>query len=122
MAGGYVISNFSKFFQNMFSMSHPLSKEDNEKCDLFLRSIAKEIVLRRMSGIAIMFLEMYKPVTLIGHQAFLVLEPTLQVFIPKEKYSTLMKILEDRGRIEQFIQIIEDTEKEYRDSEKQRSN
>lgn len=87
-----------------------------------MTSIAKEIVLRRMSGIAIMFLEMYKPVTLIGHQAFLVLEPTLQVFIPKEKYSTLMKILEDRGRIEQFIQIIEDTEKEYRDSEKQRSN
>lgn len=115
-------SRLSKFFQNMFAMSRPLSKEDNEKCEAFLRSLAKEIVLRRMSGVAIMFLEMYKPVTLIGHQAFLVLEPTLQVFIPKEKYSTLMKILEDRGRIEQFIQIIENTEKEHGNSEKQRSD
>ena len=115
-------SRLNKFFQNMFATSTSLSKEDNEKCEGFLYSIAKEIVLRRMASVAIMFLEMYKPVTLIGHQAFLVLEPTLQVFIPKEKYATLMKILEDRGRIEQFIQIIENTEKEHRDSEKQRSD
>lgn len=113
-------SSIIKFFQNMFAASSPLSKEDEDKCEIFLRSIAVTIVERRMTTAAMFFLEIYKPVNLFGQQAFLVLEPTLQVLVPKEKYETLMKILEDRGRIEKFIQIIEETEKEWQESDKSR--
>lgn len=107
-------SRISKFFQNMFALSSPLTPLEEEKCDEFLRRAAEIIVKRRMTVPVTFLLEVYKPVTLLGHQAFLILQPLLQALFNIKESETLIKILEDRGRVERFIQIIEESEKELK--------
>lgn len=87
-----------------------LNKEDKA----LIEKIAGKIVERRLTVIAILFLEMGKPLSFIGSSLLAFLEPVLQSIISFEDIERFRIILEDRDNVEYLIQQIEkiDMEKE----------
>ncbi len=82
-----------------------LSEEDLA----FLEKIATIIVKRGLSTPAIMFLDMYKPLSFLGSQVLAFFEPFMKMVIPKKvQYDRIMNLMEKRSVIDAFIKIIDD--------------
>ncbi|MBI2266978.1 MAG: hypothetical protein HYU64_17755 [Armatimonadetes bacterium] len=81
--------------------------------DEFLDLLASEIVKRRLASIVVLTLESLKPLSFLGSQALIFLEPFLGAFMTKpETYKKLIEILEDRDRLERLLERIEELERQ----------
>ena len=79
-----------------------------EKQDLaFLEKIAKRIHDSGFVTPAILFLEMTKPLALLGSHALIFLGPILNVFIQSENYYRTIQVFEEPENIELLLQMIE---------------
>jgi len=78
--------------------------------DPFLDELAREIVSRRLGPAAIMALEAGKPMTFVGSQFLVFMDPILKLFVSIPHYQKFVEILEDRDRVEKLIQAIERAE------------
>lgn len=78
-----------------------------ERRDEILGKIAGEIVDRRLSAPAIMFLESMKPLSFIGSQLMVMANPFVQVLFNSRTYWEVTVLLEDRKNVEYLIQEIE---------------
>jgi len=79
-----------------------------EKQDLaFLEKIAKRIHDSGFVTPAILFLEMTKPLALLGSHALIFLGPILNVFIQSENYYRTIQVFEEPENIEILLQMIE---------------
>lgn len=72
-----------------------------------LDKAASFIAKRHLQAPAIMALQSLTPLSFVGSQALIVLEPFLGVFFSEKDYQELINILEHRDGIELFIQKIE---------------
>jgi hypothetical protein len=79
-----------------------------EKQDLaFLEKIAKRIHDSGFVTPAILFLEMTKPLALLGSHALIFLGPILNAFIQSENYYRTIQVFEEPENIEILLQMIE---------------
>ena len=72
-----------------------------------LDKAAQFIAKRQLEAPAIMALQSLTPLSFVGSQALVVLEPFLGVFFSEKDYQEVINILEHRDGIELFIQKIE---------------
>lgn len=83
----------------------PLSEEQLQS---LADSIAKPIVNRGLAVPAVLFLEMYKPLSFVASQSLMMAMPFLAPFIGAQRVADLSKVLKDRNNIELLLNRIED--------------
>lgn len=88
-----------------------------EDADL-LRSVAGRIVRMRMGVAAVFFLESAKPLSFVGSQALVFIEPFVKAFLTLPQYDRFVRLLEDRGNVERLIQEVERLDREQDQREK----
>lgn len=80
---------------------------DADADEQLLRRLAVEIVRRRLTTPAILFLESMRPLNFVGSQFLTFLDPLLSVFCAIPDYRRFARLLEDRDGIERLIGHIE---------------
>ncbi|HEX7880104.1 MAG TPA: hypothetical protein VF720_11880 [Candidatus Eisenbacteria bacterium] len=85
-----------------------------------LETIAKAVVVRRMTVPAILFLESSRPLSFLGSQFLYFLEPIVRTFIKGDQYRRVAVLMEDRGNVERLLLAIESQESVAQELEKQR--
>ena len=86
----------------------PLEPEDRALLD----KVADQIVRRGLTVPAVFFLESSKPLSYVGSQALLFLEPFIRAFLDMESYGRFVRLLEDRDNYERLIETIEERDAE----------
>lgn len=70
--------------------------------------IAKKVVEREMTVPAIMLLEMVKPLSFLGSQALVFLNPIVSLVVSSGDYYRFVRLLEERENIEKLAVAIEE--------------
>jgi hypothetical protein len=83
-----------------------------------MEKLASIIVSRRLTAMAIFFLESSKPLSFIGSQFLVVIQPFIQTFLNIEQYDRIAILMEDRDNVELFIQFIENAEQKQVEKKK----
>ncbi len=78
------------------------------KQEELLDKLAKKIAKWQMGVPAIMFLESIKPLSFIGSQVLVFLDPLVKSVFTSSDYDEYTKLMEDRGNVELLIRKIED--------------
>lgn len=82
------------------------SLSDEERA--FLDTVADGLARRRLTTVALFFLESVKPLGFLGSQAMIFFRPIVSVlFSTPDAYDRLTKILERRGSIELLLRRLE---------------
>lgn len=79
-----------------------------ERAAELFRKIAGKVVEREMTVPALMLLEMVKPLSFIGSQAMVFLNPVVSLVVSSEDYYRFMRLMEDRENIEKLAIAIEE--------------
>tara|TARA_B100000029_G_scaffold513801_1_gene614478 strand:- start:113 stop:466 length:354 start_codon:yes stop_codon:yes gene_type:complete len=82
----------------------------DEQDRLFLERIAKKIHDSGLVTPAVFFLEMTKPLSLLGSHALVFFGPIINAFIQSENYYRSVQVFEETANVELLLQIIEDLE------------
>ena len=88
-----------------FDLVTPLTSEQLES---IVDDIAAKIVERRLETVAVLFLEMHKPLSFVASQAALVAMPLVGPLTGMERMVVLSKLLRDRENVELLITRIEE--------------
>ncbi|MCE5199473.1 MAG: hypothetical protein ABFD54_06095 [Armatimonadota bacterium] len=83
----------------------PLSEEER---DSLINSIAKKVADRRLETVAVLFLEMHKPLSFLASQAMLVSMPLAAPVFGPQNVADLSKLLRERENVELLISRIEE--------------
>jgi hypothetical protein len=70
--------------------------------------IARKVVEREMTVPAVMLLEMIKPLSFIGSQALVFLNPIVSLIVSSEDYYRFTRLMENRENIEKLAVAIEE--------------
>ena len=94
------------------SKSVPLYTENQDKSTLqddrsFLERIAKKIHNSGLVTPAIFFLEIAKPLSLLGSHVLVFFGPIINAFIQSENYYRTVQVFEEPNNIELLLQMIE---------------
>jgi hypothetical protein len=81
-----------------------ISEEDAER---ILKKLATEIVNRRLTAPAIFLLESCSPLSFIGSQAMIALEPFIHAIFDLPDYRKFALLMERRGNVQRLITMIE---------------
>lgn len=85
-----------------------------------LQAIATRVVRMGLAVPAVFFLESAKPLTFIGSQALVFLEPFVKAFLNLKSYDRFTALMEDRQNVERLIQMIERSEEERAKAEREK--
>ena len=100
--------NFKKIFTfNSESSELVLTKDD----ELFLEKIAKKIHQHGMVTPAVFFLEMTKPLSLLGSHFLVFFGPIINAFIQAENYYRTVQVFEEPKNVEILLDLIEKLDK-----------
>jgi hypothetical protein len=77
-----------------------------------INKIAQKVVDFRLAPVAIVFLESSKPLSFIGNQFLVFMQPFYRAFFSYREYEEITAMLEDRDNIEALICEIERLEEE----------
>ncbi|MRR08792.1 hypothetical protein EG831_01595 [bacterium] len=83
-----------------------------------LKMIADQIVKRKLTTPAIMFFESVKPLSFIGSQGMVFLQPIVQAFLNRKEYDEITLMMEQRENVEKLLLEIERQEAEWQAREK----
>ena len=86
-----------------------------ERRDEILGKIAQKVVDLRLSPVAIVILESSKPLSFVGSQMMVFMQPIITAVFPFRQYEEVTALLEDRANVEALIQTIEKLEDDRRD-------
>jgi len=86
-----------------------------ERRDEILGKIARKVVDLRLTPVAIVILESSKPLSFVGSQMMVFLQPVITAVFPFRQYDEVTALLEDRANVEALIQTIEKLEDDRRD-------
>lgn len=75
--------------------------------DALIEKVADLVIRRRLAAAAIFLLESGKPLTVMGSQLLIFLDPILKLFLTLPDYELFIELLEDRDKVEQLICAIE---------------
>ena len=92
-----------------------VSEEDRER---ILKRVATEIVSRRLTAPAIFFLESCSPLSFIGSQGMIVLEPFIHAIFDLPDYRKFALTMERRENVNRLIAMIEIANQEQRTTQK----
>ena len=85
-----------------------------------LAAVAKRIVGMGLAVPAVFFLESTKPLSFVGSQALVFLQPFVEAFLSVRNYERFAALMEDRANIERLIQRLETLDEEARSQERLR--
>jgi len=88
---------------NLIPDSLPLREQDRA----FLQRLAEKIHKSGFVTPAVFFLEMTKPLALLGSHALVFFGPVLNAFIQSENYYRTVQVFEESANIELLLQMIE---------------
>ena len=86
----------------------------DERRDELFDKLARRIVDLRLTPVAIVMLESGKPVSFVGSQLMVFLQPIITAVFPFKQYDEIAALLEERANLELFIRRIERLEDERR--------
>ena len=75
-------------------------EEENKK---LLEAVAERVVKMGLAVPAVFFLESTKPLSFVGSQALVFLEPFVKSFLTLKSYDRFVSLMEDRKNIEKLI-------------------
>lgn len=78
-----------------------------ERKKFLINKIAQKVVDLRLAPVAIVFLESSKPITFIGNQFLIFMQPFYRAIFSYNEYEEVTAMLEDRNNIEKLICEIE---------------
>ena len=73
-----------------------------------LEKIARQVVKRRLTAPAILFLEMCKPLNFLGSQVLIALNPFVQAVFNTAEYQKFALIIEKDANVELLIRLMEE--------------
>ena len=100
--------NLKEMLKFNFEPSELVLTKDDE---LFLEKIAKKIHQHGMVTPAVFFLEMTKPLALLGSHFFVFFGPIINSFIQAENYYRTVQVFEEPKNVEILLKIIERLDK-----------
>ena len=104
-----LLKNLKSTFAHAFAV--PSGKEPFSEEELaLLDKAAGFVVKKRMAAPAVLFLESLQPMSFLGSQVMLFLQPIVASFFSRGEYERLAQILERRESIGLFIERIEETQ------------
>jgi hypothetical protein len=86
-----------------------------ERREEILTKIAQKVVDLRLTPVAIVMLESSKPLSFVGSQLMVFMQPIVTSVFPFHQYDEVAALLEDRANVEALIQKIEKLEDGRRD-------
>ncbi len=93
-----------------------------ERKNFLISKIAQKVVDLRLSPVAIVFLESSKPLTFLGNQLMIFMQPFYRAFFSYQEYEEITAMLEDRNNIERLICAIEHLEEERHGDKRAKKN
>jgi hypothetical protein len=112
------MGRFTEYFRHAFAIEpdepqlYAEVEIPPERKKALIEKLAKEIVERRLAVPAIMFLETVKPLSFLGSQALIFIEPIVQSIFSFRSYRELTLMMENRENVELLMQEIEQRERE----------
>jgi len=85
-----------------------------------LEAVAGRIVRMRLAVPAVFFLESTKPLSFLGSQLLVFLQPFVQAFLSTGAYERFAHLMEDRKNVEALIRRVEVLDEDLRAEEKKR--
>ncbi len=86
---------------------------EDRREELFTK-MARKIVELRLTPVAVVMLESSKPVSFVGSQLMVFLQPIFTAVFPFRQYDEIAALMEERSNVELFIRRIEQLEDERR--------
>jgi len=86
-----------------------------ERREEILTKIAQKVVDLKLTPVAVVMLESSKPLSFVGSQLIVFLQPVVTAVFPFHQYDEVAALLEDRANVEALIQRIEQLEDGKRD-------
>ena len=86
-----------------------------ERREAILTKIAKKVVDLRLTPVAVVMLESSKPLSFVGSQLMVFMQPIVTSVFPFQQYDEVTALLEERSNVEALIQKIEELEDGRRD-------
>ncbi len=97
----------------------PVKKKLDEMTeDELLEAVAKRVVGMRLAVPAVFFLESTKPLSFLGSQLLIFLQPFVQAFLTVKSYERFSHLMEERENVEKLIQLMEQLDEDQRLEEK----
>ena len=94
------------------NIHEPLAEEERNS---IIESTAQAIVKRGMGSVAVLFLEMHKPLSFIASQSMMVAMPFIGPLVGMQRMANAGKLLADRANVERLITRIEDMSNESKE-------
>ena len=93
-------------------MDEIVKDRKEERFEELIDKIARMIVQRRLGVVAIVLLESVKPLTFLGSQLMVFMDPFVSAFFKPDDYRLFYEMVEDRKNIDKLIERIEKYENE----------
>jgi hypothetical protein len=93
-----------------------------ERKKILINKIAQKVVDFRLTPVAIVFLESSKPLSFIGNQFLIFMQPFYRAIFSYREYEEVTAMLEDRKNIEALICEIERLEEEWNERKRADKN
>lgn len=100
------------WFRNAFAVDSPDNAEPTEAQREVADRVCGEVVRRRLSTPAIMFLEMSRPMNYVGAQAMHFFQPIVAAIFDPAGFEVFAGFLENRSSIDYLVRTIERLEAE----------
>lgn len=103
-------------------MDEPKFEVTEERKKILINKIAQKVIDYRLSPVAIVFLESSKPISFLGNQFMIFMQPFYRALFAYREYEEITAMLEDRNNIEALICEIERLEEERHESKRAKKN
>ncbi len=98
----------------------PQPPGESDQDAALIESVAQRVVKMGLAAPAVFFLESTKPLSFVGSQVLVFLEPFVKSFLNVANYNRFVALMEDRKNIEKLMVRVEDLDEETRAAEKQK--
>jgi len=103
-------------------MDEPKFEVTEERKKILINKIAQKVIDYRLAPVAIVFLESSKPISFLGNQFLIFMQPFYRALFAYREYEEITAMLEDRNNIEALICEIERLEEERHESKRAKKN
>jgi hypothetical protein len=93
-----------------------------ERKKFLMNKIAQKVIDYRLAPVAIIFLESSKPLSFLGNQFLIFMQPFYRALFSYREYEEITAMLEDRNNIEALICEIERLEEERNERKRTEKN
>jgi hypothetical protein len=84
------------------------SEDEDEDYSALIRKLAVAVVERQLTVPAIVFLESVKPLSFLGNQLLVFLNPFVSLLVSSGNYYAFVRMIEHRENVEKLIEAIEE--------------